>query len=257
LFFDVEVPDELKVIFIEYIHRHLEKYAKFVRRDRRYICPNIQCGKLVTDFETVRERLAAKKKFVYCQRCDKKVPLVDFIEKRLASDPVAHRVLGMEEAARQELDTRALEQILIGHLTAIAAEANQMFRSLSGRDDGIDGEIAFRDRDGRAGGRRVYIQFRDSAELRSTRFDASGGFIAIFDIRNRQYLDYWLTHMDDIYVVTRDSNSAICWMNLTQYLRDRPDKWSRQISFRGERVDAAAVWRVWDQFFPAPRAKYV
>lgn len=38
LFFDVHVPDELKVIFIEYVHRHLEKYAVDVRRDRRYVC---------------------------------------------------------------------------------------------------------------------------------------------------------------------------------------------------------------------------
>src|SRR3954454_23436521 len=70
VFFETDVPDELKVIFIEYVHRHLEKYASDVRRDRRYVCP--ACSKPVTDLDAVRERLAAKKEFIYCQKCDEK-----------------------------------------------------------------------------------------------------------------------------------------------------------------------------------------
>ena len=42
-----DVPDELKVIFIEYVHRHLARYGCDVTRDRRYVCAN--CGKPVTD----------------------------------------------------------------------------------------------------------------------------------------------------------------------------------------------------------------
>ena len=38
LFFDVKTPDELKVIFIEYVHRHLARYGCDVTRDRRYVC---------------------------------------------------------------------------------------------------------------------------------------------------------------------------------------------------------------------------
>ncbi len=34
LYFDHEVPDELKAIFIEYAHRHLARYACDVTRDR-------------------------------------------------------------------------------------------------------------------------------------------------------------------------------------------------------------------------------
>ena len=33
----------------------------------------------------------------------------------------------MDETATRELDTQALEQILIGHMMAIAGEANQIF----------------------------------------------------------------------------------------------------------------------------------
>ena len=117
LYFDMEVPDELKAIFIEYVHRHLAKYGCDVSRDRRYVCP--KCGKPVTDLDAVRKRLEAKKDFITCQECDEKVPLIDFIEQRLKSDPVARKILAMDETATRELDTQALEQILIGHMMAI------------------------------------------------------------------------------------------------------------------------------------------
>nr|VFJ92986.1 MAG: hypothetical protein BECKH772A_GA0070896_100513 [Candidatus Kentron sp. H]VFJ93719.1 MAG: hypothetical protein BECKH772B_GA0070898_100493 [Candidatus Kentron sp. H]VFK00543.1 MAG: hypothetical protein BECKH772C_GA0070978_100483 [Candidatus Kentron sp. H] len=54
LFFYVATPDELKVIFIEYVHRHLAKYATGVTRDRRYVCP--ECGTAVTNLGAVRRR---------------------------------------------------------------------------------------------------------------------------------------------------------------------------------------------------------
>jgi len=56
VFFDTQVPDELKVVFIESVHQHLQKYARDVRRDRRYVCT---CGKPVTDLDAVHDRLQA------------------------------------------------------------------------------------------------------------------------------------------------------------------------------------------------------
>ena len=90
LYFDKEVPDELKAIFIEYVHRHLARYGCEVSRDRRYVCPD--CGKPVKDLDAVRKRIEAKKDFITCQECDEKVPLLDFIEQRLKSDPVARKI---------------------------------------------------------------------------------------------------------------------------------------------------------------------
>ena len=127
LFFDVATPDELKVIFIEYVHRHLARYGCDVTRDRRYVCPNPKCQKPVHNIAAVRERLAAKKTFIYCQHCDKKVPLIDFIEQRLKSDPVARKILAMEETATRQLDAQALEQILFGHVQAITRRSEPDF----------------------------------------------------------------------------------------------------------------------------------
>jgi len=41
-------------------------------------------------------------------------------------------------------------------------------------------------------------------------------------------------------------------MNVSDYLRKRPDQASRQIVFDGELLDAGAVWRVWDRYIEWP-----
>ncbi|NOS88380.1 MAG: DUF4365 domain-containing protein, partial [Methylococcaceae bacterium] len=253
LFFDVAVPDELKVIFIEYIHRHLEKYASEVRRDRRYVCP--ACAKAVTDLEAVRKRFEMKKAFIYCQECDEQVLLIDFIEQQLVSNPVARKVLHMDETATRELDTQALEQILIGHMMAIAGEANQIFRPMMMFDYGIDGEVEFKDNDGKASGKKIYIQLKSgNSYLRTRKADGN----EIFDVKNERHLAYWVNQPVDVYLVIRQQDersgeATIRWMNLTRYLKEREDKTSRQIVFAGEKLDAPAVWRVRDEFFPMLR----
>ena len=42
-------------------------------------------------------------------------------------------------------------------------------------------------------------------------------------------------------------------MNVTRYLKERPDKSSRQIIFTGEKLDMAAVWRLRDSMIGAGR----
>ncbi len=249
LFFDVQTPDELKVIFIEYLHRHLERYGCNVKRDRRYVC---RCGKPVRDHEAVRVRLTAGKTFIYCQACDEQVPLIDFIEQRLKSDPVARRILQMEETARRQLDTQALEQILIGHMQAITGEANQIFRELTKFDYGIDGEVEFKDNLGQPSGRKIYVQLKSgNSYLRKRQADGR----EVFDVKNERHLDYWISQPVDVYLVIRQTDErigeqSIRWMNVTRYLNNRKDKQSRQIIFDGEPLTMEAVWRLRDGFFP-------
>jgi WD40 repeat protein/GTPase SAR1 family protein len=253
LFFDLKTPDELKVIFIEYVHRHLARYGADVMRDRRYVCPN--CDKRVTDLDAVRERLAAGKTFITCQWCDERVQLIDFIEQRLKSDPVAREILRMEETATRELDTQALDQILIGHMMAICGEANQIFRPEPWFDYGIDGEVEFKDNDGKASGKRIYVQLKcGNSYLRTRKRDGS----EVFDVKKDRHLEYWISQPVDVYLVIRQTDettgeATIRWMNVSEYLRRREDKTSRQIIFDGEELTMEAVWRVRDGFFQAGR----
>ncbi len=248
LFFDVATPDELKVIFIEYVHRHLARYGCNVIRDRRYICA---CGKPVMDHAEVQKRLAGGKNFIICQGCDEKVELIDFIEQRLKSDTVARKILDMEELATRQLDTQALEQILIGHMMAICGEANQVFRPVSMFDYGIDGEVEFRDNSGQPSGKKIYVQLKSgNSYLRTRQKDGR----EVFDVKNDRHLDYWISQPVDVYLVVRQTDErtgeeAIRWMNVTRYLKDRKDKKSRQIIFQGEDLTMQAVWKLRDEFF--------
>ncbi|VFM97774.1 MAG: WD domain-containing protein, G-beta repeat-containing protein [Candidatus Kentron sp. G] len=250
LFFDVAAPDELKVILIEYVHRHLAKYATEVRRDRRYVCP--KCGTAVTNLGAVRRRREKGKAFITCQECDEKVPFRDFIEERLESDPVARKILKMEETATRQLDNQALEQILIGHMLAVCGEANQIFRPVTMFDVGIDGEVEFKFDNGKPSGRRIYVQLKSgNSYLRERKSDGR----EVFDVKNERHLDYWVEQPVDVYLVIRqtgglgergDREGTIRWMNVTRYLEAREDKTSRQIIFTGEKLDRQALWRARD-----------
>jgi Domain of unknown function (DUF4365) len=255
LYFDHGLPDELKVILFEYVHRHLARYAFEVTRYWRCVCP--ECGKPLKDLDAVRWRFEAKKDFITCQECDEKVPFVDFIEQRLKSDPVARKMLAIDETATRELDTQALEQILIGHMMAIAGEANQIFRPVTMFDHAIDGEVEFKDDDGKAIGKRIYIQLKSgNSYLRARTGDGS----EVFDVKADRHLEYWTSQPVDVYLVIRQMDEVsgqqvIRWMNVTRYLRDRKDKESRQIIFTGEKLDMEAVWKVRDGFFPPAMTK--
>jgi WD40 repeat protein/GTPase SAR1 family protein len=238
VFFDVKTPDELKVIFLEYVHRHLARYGSEVTRDRRYVCP--ECERPVTNLDAVRRRLADGKDFITCQDCDARVALVDFIEQRLKSDPVARKILAMEARATKALDTQALEQILIGHLMAVCGEANQIFRLVA--IAGVDGEVEFKDDDGKASGKKIYVQLRSWDYYRREGRD-------VFEVKDGRL---WSGLDADVYLVVRQADErtgeeGIRWMNV----KGR----SRRIVFAGERLDMQAVWKVRDSFFPPGRGK--
>ena len=176
---------------------------------------------------------------------------IDFIEQRLKSDPVARKILAMEETATRELDTQALEQILIGHMMAICGEANQIFRPVTMFDYGIDGEVEFKDNDGQPSGKKIYVQLKSgNSYLRTRKEDGR----EVFDVKTDRHLEYWVSQPVDVYLVIRQTDErpaeTIRWMNVTRYLKKRRNKKSRQIIFDGEKLDVEAVWRLRDEFFP-------
>jgi len=255
LYFDKEVTDEVKAIFIEYVHRHLAKYACEVKRDRRYVCS--ECGTPVKDLEAVRRRLEAKKDFITCQECDEKVPFIDFIEQRLKSDPVARKILAMDETATRELDTQALEQILIGHMMAIAGEANQNFRPLPMSDHGIDGEVEFKDNDGKASGKKIFVQLRVWSHYLLTQ---KRGSEESYVMRTAEPGKRWVRDGMEVFLVVRQPDEiagrpTIRWMNVSRRFQSGEAKVEDSFFFRGEKLDMEAVYRVRDEFFPPARQR--
>lgn len=163
----------------------------------------------------------------------------------------------MNQTATRALDAQALDQILIGHMMAIAGEANQIFRLLTMFDYGIDGEVEFKDNDRKPSGKRVYIQLKSgNSYVRTRKSDGR----EIFDISNERHLDYWVNQPVDVYLVIRQTAEAsggqvIRWMNVTRYLKSRKDKKSLQIVFDGQKLHIEAVWKVRDEFFKSVTAR--
>jgi hypothetical protein len=241
IFFDPEVPDGLKIVFIEYVHQHLHKCAHDVQRERQYLCNN--CNTPVKNREVVLQQLEDKINFIFCVRCGKKIPLIDHIEQRLGTDTVAAKVHAMDQKANQELDNQAKEQILIGHMMAICGEANQIFKPNVMFDYGIDGEVEFKYNNGKASGKKIYVQLKSGAAyLRQRKRDDK----LIFDLKNDRHLEYWGSQPVDVYLVVRDADEVIRWLNMTEYLKKRKSKKSKQIVFDGELLDAKAILRLRD-----------
>ena len=67
----------------------------------------------------------------------------------------------------------------------------------------------------------------------------------MFDAEER-HLKYWISQPVDVYLVIRDADKKIRWMNTTRYLNDRADKTSRQIVFSGDEVTTGQLWRARD-----------
>ena len=105
-------------------------------------------------------------------------------------------------------------------------------------DHGIDGEVEFKDNDGKASGKRIYIQLKSgNSYLRTRKSDGS----EVFDVKDDRHLECWVSQPVDVYVVIRQTDElsgqqVIRWMNVTRYLKSRKDKKSRQIIFDGEKL---------------------
>ena len=138
-------------------------------------------------------------------------------------------------------------------MMAIAGEANQIFRPVSMFDYSIDGEVEFKDNDGRTCGKKIYIQLKSgNSYLRSRTSDGR----EVFDVKNEWHLKCRTSRPVDVYLVIRQTDEAgggqvIRSMNVTPYLKarrtgERPARASRggTKGLRGGRpASSAREWR--------------
>jgi small GTP-binding protein len=244
VYFEPGVPDDTKVTFIRYVHEHLKVKAQELVRLRNYVCTH--CHTPVENRKTALERLNRGFKDIVCVLCENRVPLWDLIEEKFASEEFQRRVRELDEQARISIDNESKELILVGHAFAIAGEAGQIFRPTPNSDWGIDGEIEFKNRQGEASGRRVYLQLKSGNSYLQAR---KGDGKEIFTIKNSRQAEYWQGHAYPVMLVIRNSDGRIRWMNVTEYLRRQPKK-TKQVVFDGEPFTALSVVRLRDRLLP-------
>lgn len=173
LYFDPDVEMDSRVIFERYVFNHLTRYARDVVRLRQYACANKKCdaeGQPFSDQAKIDKALSAGGKGkVFCPDCGKPINLRDVLEDKFDSPAVKEKVRLMQLEGQVVIDNESRELILVGHAFAITGEAGQIYRGYTNSDHGIDGEIEFKDDQGCATGKRLYLQLKSGDSYLSKR----------------------------------------------------------------------------------------
>lgn len=262
VYFDPTIPDDTKVTFIRYVHDHLKAKDANIARVRHYVCPH--CNTAVENRKAVEHRIQRGEKDVVCISCEGRIPLLDLIETKFASEEFKKRVRELEEEAKTNIDNESRELILLGHAFAIAGEAGQIFRPTPNSDWGLDGEIEFKDYSGRASGRRLYVQLKSGNSYLTRRKSDDA---EVFTVKNQRHLEYWVNQAYPVMLVIRTSDGNIRWMDVSAHLKTKaakaasvgkgeeqePRETPNQIIFKGEPFNAQSVLRIRDKFVPRPK----
>ena len=248
VYFQRTIDENSKLLFLRYIHDHLTQHAQNVIRLRHYFCAKKTCKRFnrpYADQEMIDEELAAGGSGeVFCPGCGKPIRLRDDIEKKFASPELKEQARETQIEVQTAIDNESRELILVGHAYSIVAEAGQIYRGYTNSDHGIDGEIEFKDDQGRATAKKLYVQLKsgDSYLKKRKRDDRE-----VFPIKNARWVDYWQQHAYTVMLVVRTSDGEIRWMDVSTYLKRETEtgKEVKQIMFEGERFDVMSVrrWR--------------
>lgn len=143
-----------------------------------------------------------------------------------------------------EIDNESKDQILVGRIISLIGESGQIYRNCASSDHGIDGEIEFKDDEGNASGKRLYVQLK-SGDSHLTKRKRDGK--DIFQIKNSRWASYWQQQAYTVMLVIRSSNGEIRWMDVSAYLKRESagGKSVTQIVFEAEQCDVSSVrrWR--------------
>lgn len=242
VFFGADIPDETKILFLKFVHEHLKHKSlnNKVLRERIYHCP--KCQEAI-ERRAVQLRREKGYSSIICQYCSiptapTNIPLTDLIEETFGKDDdFLAKVRQMDEKIDVQLGNDSKEAILKGELMVLVSKAGQIFRPLTNDDWGIDGEIEFKNAQGEASGQRIYVQLKSGASYLKSRKDGT----QVFSIPKKRHIQYWQSQNYPVYLVIRDKDEKIYWMNISEYLKTRTDLESRIIPFNGSEVTLQTV----------------
>ncbi|MBD1896562.1 DUF4365 domain-containing protein [Coleofasciculus sp. FACHB-129] len=240
-FFGIDVPDATKILFLKYLHEHLRRRALngSIKRERIYCCPNPKCQEEFVDRKAVKVRLERGLLTIGCNYCDTVIALSDLIEETFGKDDkFLTDVRQMDKQIDANLDNASKRIILEGEFMALVGKAGQIPRLIPNDDNGIDGEIEFRNHKGEASGEKIYVQLKSgNSYLKKRKKDGA----YTFQIEKERHIEYWQSHRYDVYLIVRDSDEKLYWMNVTQYLKKMEDKKTRTIVFNREELTVNAL----------------
>ena len=249
-FFAEDMPVADKIIFSKYIYEHLLQSSNEVQRFRHYVCLNDYkgnpCG-TTANRDVAMERLDERGELaeLRCQRCDSKLRLWDELEERFADEDIRQRVQDLRDAVKIKLDSESKERVLVGEVISTVALAGQICREKQVSDWGIDAEVEFKNDQGEATAKRVWLQLKSGDSFLTIRKKDGA---AIFKAFNERQANYWMNHAEPVILLIRNSVGEVRWVDIRKELRrvtNNGMRQVRQIVFDGVRFDVMSVrrWR--------------
>jgi len=223
----------------------LKLKAGGLERLRNFFCP--KCGE-EADRKAIDAAQQKKRARMLCVYCDPAKPgvidLNDVLEQQFLSK---EGEAGADRAARrasEEILAASKEGIMIGEVQTIVFSANQIYRTVAQPDEGIDGEIEFRDARKKASGYTYRVQLKSGDSHLKKLKDGTEKFAM-----KEHYEDLWAGKGKvPVLLIIRSGEGRLRYMNATEGIRAAqkvsPGKPVKQITFVGEDFTKEAVLRL-------------
>jgi len=251
IYFGAGLDLDVQASFQRFVHDHLKAKTNGLERLRNFFCP--KCKEEVTDRKVIDAALAKSRTKIVCAYCDPEVPgmidVNDVLEQQFASKAGE---AGADEAGRkanEEITSASKEGAMVGEVQTIVFNADQIYRTVAQPDEGVDGEIEFRNARKKATGLTYRVQLKSGdSHLRGRK-----GGIEIFAMKEH-YEDLWAGKGKvPVLLIIRASDGRIRYMNATEAIRaaqkENLSQPVKQIIFTGEEFTKEAVLRLRDERF--------
>jgi hypothetical protein len=249
IYFGEKLDPDVQASFQRFVHDHLKAKATGLERLRNFFCP--KCKEEATDRRAIDAALHKKRPGILCAYCDLEAPgmidLNDVLERQFASK---EGEAGADQAGRRandEITAASKEGVMVGEVQTIVFSANQIYRTVAEPDEGVDGEIEFRNPRKKATGLTYRVQLKSGdSHLRKLK-DGTEKFSM-----KEHYEDLWAGKGTvPVLLIIRTSDGRIRYMNATEAIRKaqkanvgRP---VTQIVFTGEDFTKEALLRLRDE----------
>jgi hypothetical protein len=249
VYFGDKLDADVQAPFQQFVHEHLMAKAKDVERLRNYFCPKPKCGKEALDRVAIDTARAAKKTGakIFCAHCGGAIPLDDVLEKQFTSKEGGEKADEAGRTAGEKQNTASMEQVMVGEVMALVGEADQIYRIQAEPDEGVDGEIEFRDGKKKATGITFRVQLKSGDSHLKPRKDGTEVFAM-----KKHYEGYWAGPKKvPVLLIIRSAEGKLRYMNATKAIqaakKKSPGKAVAQLVFTGEDFTKEAVLKLRDE----------
>jgi hypothetical protein len=205
----------------------------------------------VTDWRAIDAALARNRIELVCNYCDPgdpgRINHFEVLEKQLTSKAVEAGADKAGRRAAEEITPASKEGIMVGEVQSIVFSADQIYKTLAEPDEGVDGEVEFRDTRKKATGVTFRVQLKSGDSHLRKRADRT----EVFPMK-AHYERYWAGKGTvPVLLIIRSSNGRLRFMNATEAIRAAQKKALgkpvRQVDFVSEEFNKEAVLRLRDE----------